>query len=78
MRPVKCVICGGIHDRCEFGLGLECVRGDDCTAPHHRSPAGRIGLCSRCAGVIFVSDPVVVTRRGTEHERCHRKAAGHD
>jgi hypothetical protein len=71
-HPMKCPLCGGVHDRCEFGLGLDCLNGDRCLCPHHR--ADRAGLCSRCAGVVFIGDRVVTVAGRTEHERCARKA----
>ena len=75
IRPIRCPLCAGIHDVCVFSTGLDCVKGDRCGCLHHRR-AERAGLCDRCAGVIFRDDPVVVTGRGIEHQRCHAKAAG--
>jgi len=73
-RVQLCPLCAGVHDARRFGLGLSCVAGEDCRNPHHRR-AERAALCDRCAGVIFIGDPVVTTPRGTEHPACARKAA---
>lgn len=32
---VRCPLCDGVHERCEFGKGLYCMR-PNCRNPHHR------------------------------------------
>jgi hypothetical protein len=34
--PLEAHCCGAAdHEPCEFGLGLACLKGDDCRNPHH-------------------------------------------
>jgi hypothetical protein len=58
-RPGWCCVCGGIHQACRFGLGMECISGLDCRNPHHRGQV--LGICKWCGGGIGQRD---------DHGRC--------